>query len=87
MSIAFQRPVVREFDHGLRQTEVGFLLDNEIVYNFVFSLELDLDALKLSSEASVLVFEIVCCHALLHDVLVKPLSFLMDNSRPHLAYL
>ena len=90
MRVTLQRPahaIVGEFGHRRWQTKVGLLLHDQIVDDLVLPLELDLDALQLGAEPSVLVFEVVGGHALLHDVFVEALTLLVDHSGAQLADL
>ena len=47
--------VIAELRRGLRQTIAGFLLEDQVINDFVLSLELTLDDLQLGSQSGVFI--------------------------------
>ena len=55
---------------GLRQAEVGLLLQDQVVDHIVLTLHLNLHHLDASSQSNILRRQVVGCHSLLHHIVV-----------------
>jgi hypothetical protein len=66
---------------------VCLLLLYKLVNYLVLSRQLIFSHMQTCSELCVLVLQIVCCHSLLHYIVVESFSFLKHNSRSQLHNL